>query len=602
MAGHWSDPLLECHQKAINAFEKKHPRVSPPKFWELSLSIDDDLFTMALNGIVREIRFQPMAASPLGTSVLLRYLLRTRLSNVRGNHLWPEVEHFLCRATGQELPSLATQKFFRESLLQCHETELPLHKNRFVMFLLKDVGIGYDRSHLVRTFLEDLLIRRRLNPPSSADSILSEQLSAITDSHLKALTAVLEDTGRALLAIADFSAQYPELSPSIKDSWETIHAFWLDTLRIDLDRLLPEGRRILEPILPRATRSTVRVRPAIPRAHPFRTLIASVSQSGVVVVNHRHDVILVETNAPLHVSLPVEMRYEEVLKSVFRIHLQGWPMDPVIIETGMSQWTIINSEAANISGTAPHPLFWGDLRIEGRGVAPIKAAEVEAIQGTVPRAWNRELMEVIIDAPRNFRLQMPLDDGKRFTDHLRGLGIGPVTLGLQYCGVRLPQKYHLYLFDSTPVVEPTAQDVPSIVRWNDRDGDSIQLTGTIERKPGSNIVHANYLIPGTAAVLTCHWQAIVEDVQLFADGVLVPWETELWAGSVQNDLALTVVGMAQSPVRVEVEGRPITQRNLIQEIREVMQQIPSDSLTMKVYVGGTERVWRLKTGPGDITA
>ncbi|PSR33886.1 MAG: hypothetical protein C7B46_07795 [Sulfobacillus benefaciens] len=602
MSGHWSDPLLECHQKAIHAFEKKHPGASPPRFWELSLSIDDDLFTMTLNGIVREIRFLSMAANPLGTSVLLRYLLRTRLSNVRGNHLWPEVEHFLSRATGQELPSLATQNFFRESLLQCHEAELPLHKNRFVMFLLKDVGIGYGRSHLVRTFLENLLTRHRLNPTDSTDRLLLEQLSEISDSDLKALSAVLEDTGRALLAIADFSVRYPEFSPSSKDSWEENRSFWLDALRIDLDRLLPEGRRILEPILLRATRSTVRVRQMTPKRHPVRTLIASVSQSGVVVVNGRHDVIVVETNAPLHVSFPVEIRYDEMPKSVFRVHLQGWPIEPVTIDTGMSQWTIINSEAAYISGTEPRPLFWGNLRIEGRGVAPINAADVKTIQGKIPQAWDHELMEVVIDTPRKLPVQMPFTNAEQFTDHLRELGTGPVTLGLQYCGVRLPQKYHLYLFANPPVVKPSAEDIPSTVRWNDRNGDSIQLTGTIEKKQGSNIVHANYLIPGTAAVVTCHWQTIVEDVQLFADGVLVPWEKKLWAGSVQNDLALTVVGMPQSPVRIEVEERLITQRNLMQEIREVMHQIASDSLTMKVYAGGTKRLWTLITGPGDITA
>lgn len=251
MPSHWSDPLLEHYQEAIDAFTKKHHGAPPPRFWELSLSIEDVLVTMALNGIVQEIRIRPLSVNPLGTSVFLRYLLRAR---------------------------------------------------------------------------------------------------------------------------------------------------------------------------------------------------------------HRHDLISVETNAPLHASLPVEMRREEVLKSVvFRIHLQGWPRDPVTIKTGMSQWTIINSEGANILGTTPYPLVWENMRIEGRGVAPINLAEVETIQGAVPPTWNRELMEVTIDAPRKLPVQMPIIDGERLTGYLRRLGTGPVTLGLQYSGVSLPQKYHLYLFASAPVVEPTAQ-------------------------------------------------------------------------------------------------------------------------------------------------
>ncbi len=596
-SGYWAEPLLNTYYEAVRSFEESHPGTPHPHFWELRLSFDEPVVLKAVHGITYEIRIEPMAVKPLAASIFLRYLLRTRLSDIRGNHLWPEVEQYLQETAGVRLPSAKVQNFFRESLIQCHGDQLPQHKNRFVMFLLHDVGIGYRRSSLVRLFLEDLLRHRRIDPYSPPDVVLENQLAGISDPDLGALSVVLETTGRALLAISDFSAEHPHRVPSSDQSWDMIRAFWLETLRLDLDRLLPEGRQILEPIIPRVVihrphRNGVKNETL---AHEGIMLVAGVSQSGTILVANQHTPLTVETAEPLEIVGQVSMRREEH-DGYRRIHLEGWSPDPVIVRTGNNQWTIVNAEAATITGGSEHT-DWPDIRIIGRGgIVPLTTSEVGLLRGSVPESWEQRFVEVTLQVPGRLPRQVSLQDVDQQADYLRAIGTGLLTIGFRYRGLTLPQKYHFYLFDEPPVIEPTALGEPSIIGWLDRDGHANQLEGRPRETSSEGLARAVYSVPGTGGHLTCAWRPVLDYARLEADGMLVPEGSVFWLGVVQKELTLSIGTMNAV---LAVAGRRIEPDDLMTVLGELLKMNPPERLGL-VYAGRKSRMWSLATGPGNI--
>jgi len=601
-SSYWGQPLLNTYWAAVRSFQEHHVGTSPPHFWELWLSFDEPVILDAVEGIAREIRLEPMAREPYATSVLLRYLLRTHLSDIRGNHLWPEVEHLLQQTSRQRLPSAKVQNFFRESLLQCHQDQLPRHKNRFVMFLLNDVGIGYGRSDWVRLFLENLLVRRRLDPISSPTAVLMDQLNQIHDPNLRALTTVLENTGRALLAISDFSRQHPDLVPAANDSWDTIRAFWLEMLRLDLDRLLPEGRHILEPMIPhraagRGPRTgTVR----IAHARAGITLIAGVSQSGTVIVDDADTSVCIETSESLEISGDVSVASDQGQTSYRRIHLEGWPLDPVVLRTVGSQWTIMNAEAMRIVGP-PEPLVWGEVAIAGRNTIPIQSTQAGLIRGALPESWDPEFLWVTLEVPDRLPVKVPFVDMQQLTAGLKGLGTGPVTFRLEYLGRIAPQRYHFYLFDSAPRIEPSTLDQPSIITWSSREGNRVRLNGGVARDPLHARVQATYAVPDDAGVLSFEWRPTIDDAHLYADGKEVGDGSVFWLGEVQREFTLAVVASSKTPSLVRLAEQPIAPEGLATALQDLLTSHPSDLIDL-AYAGHTHRQWILATGPGHIRA
>lgn len=598
-SGYWAEPLVNTYYEAVRSFQENHPGTAHPYFWELLLSFDEPIVLKAVHGITREIRMEPMALQPLGTSVFLRHLLRTRLSDIRGNHLWPEVEHFLQETAGVRLPSAKVQNFFRESLIQCHGDQLPRHKNRFVMFLLHDVGIGHRRSSLVRLFLEDLLIRRRLDANSPPNVVLANQLDQINDPDLGALSVVLETTGRALLAIRDFSAQHPHRVPSSDQSWDMIRAFWLKTLRLDLDRLLPEGRQILEPIMPHAVTHRPRRNGVKNEAivHEGITLVAGVSQCGTVLVTNHHTPLRVETSEPLEIAGQVSTFREDRHDGTRRIHLEGWSSDPVILRTANSQWTIVNAEAATIVG-GPEHTDWPDIRIIGRGIMPIKTSQVGSLKGLVPESWDQGFVDVSLEVPGCLPRQVAIQDMVQQADYFRAIGTGLLTIGFRYRGLVLPQKYHFYLFDTPPVVEPTPLGVPSIIGWLDRDGHAIQLEGASRENSVERMARAIYSVPGTGSHLICEWCPVLDDARLDADGTLVPEGSVFWLGNVQRALTLSFLGNMKASVALELAGQRIEPVDVMKVLGELLKENPPERMEL-VYGGKTSRMWTLATGPGN---
>jgi len=601
-SGDWAEPLLNTYWGAVRSFQEHHLGTSPPHFWELSLSFGEPVILGAVDGIAREIRLEPMARQPYATSVLLRYLLRTHLSDIRGNHLWPEVEHILQQTSRELLPSAKVQNFFRESLLQCHQDELPRHKNRFVMFLLNDVGIGYGRSDLVRLFLDNLLVRRRLDPISSPTALLMNQLNQIHDPNLRALTTVLEDTGRALLAISDFSAQHPDVVPSSEGSWDTIRVFWLEMLRLDLDRLLPEGRHILEPMIPRVAVRRAHRTGATRIAHSRAgiTLIAGVSQSGTVIVDNAYSDVRIETSEPLEVSGDVSVGCDQGQTSYRSIHIAGWPLDPVLLRTGGSQWMILNAEAAKIVGP-PEPLVWGEVLIEGRNTIPIQSIQVGSIRGSLPESWDPEFLWVTLEVPDRLPVKVPFVDIQQLTAGLEGLGTGPVTFRLEYLGRIVPQRYHFYLFDTAPLIEPTALDRPSIIAWSSREGDRVRLHGGVARDPMHARVQATYAVPDDAGVLTFQWRPTIDDARLYADGREVGEGSVFWLGEVKREFTLAVFASSKTPSSVLLAEQPIAPEGLATALQDLLTRHPSDLIDL-AYAGHTHRQWIFATGPGNIRA
>lgn len=590
-SGHWSEPVLHEYNKAVLKFQEHHLGVTAPRFWELSWSLDESVLVDVVTGLVREIQIRPIASHPFGTSVLLRYILRTHLSDVHGNHLWPEVERMLYRTTGLILPSAKVQTFFRESLLQCHAAELPAHKNRFVMFLLKDVGIGYKRSSLVAAFLEDLLVHRVLHHSIPWTVMLSEKIDRITDPDLVPLIPVLEDTGGALLAIAEFSDRHATSLPSPTASWHAIREYWWKTLKIDLDRLLPESRRILEPILPRVAKHSTRTKNTLQVSsnHVSKLLIANVSQSGLVWVGDSQEVILVESTTPLDVSPKVEIcRCSEQSGAVYRTELAGWKCDPVTIHADSTTWIVVNASSFRLGGMDFCVQNWGHLNIKGTGITPLPISKIDRLYVMVPESWDTEILEIMVQIPGKELFKVKAIDHQGFLAYLRESGTGLVNLGIRYHGVECPRRYQLYVFAEKPLIEPSSLEEFSTLSWRDRDGKIIRLIGIPSNDSPSSVSAVFAVNKGNT--LICNWIPDVADAVLYADESAVAAGTTVWLGQVQQMLTLSISGFEKRRVEIKLDDYIVTYPGALTSVLNdiLIQRIPN-SLMLSVQFEHTQR-------------
>ncbi|MCL4352324.1 MAG: hypothetical protein M1318_06745, partial [Firmicutes bacterium] len=249
----FEEQIISVYTNAAKVWRAQHEQGSVPHFWEVRVVLSAECCEGAARELLFDLDNRRQASHPQAASILLRYLLLTRLSNVNGNYLWPAVAKEMATLTGCDRGSVPWGNFFREALLQVHQAELPQVFQRYVAFLLGDTGVGFNRGALVRQFLRDLLDSYQARTPHatiSAKEFVAEKIRAIPDSDLRNLTLVLENTGTIVIAMADYARDH-EMPSLLLSSWAHVRNFWEKKLGIDLDHLLPEAEAIFSQIMHR---------------------------------------------------------------------------------------------------------------------------------------------------------------------------------------------------------------------------------------------------------------------------------------------------------------------------------------------------------------
>ena len=206
----WHSIVWSSYQTAVCAWQKVHSTQELPRFWELAL--DEPLETVlgdAARAICDQAKRGGMPSYPFQTCLVLYHLLRTRLTNIRCNRLWPEVAKELTRLSGCPLEGERCGQFFREVIRSRYEAELEDNVHfRFVRFAFDETGVGKDRSRIVRDFLEKLREASfahpaGLNLEDQIDEFFQEYLRIGNDGDdVEALGKVLRRSGLALLRLA----------------------------------------------------------------------------------------------------------------------------------------------------------------------------------------------------------------------------------------------------------------------------------------------------------------------------------------------------------------------------------------------------------------
>ena len=236
------------------------------RFWELGLSLDDAAVKGGSRALAAAIRLGT-PAPPLESCLLLFFLLRSRLTNVAGNYLWPEVAKLLAELSGGEVDVNRCAAWFRATLDQAFPGPLKAAKihNRFVVHAFDEAGVGRDRSRIIAGFFEHLVEQRfRLAGDANIDSLVDAEIRRLLARSeqrrdVEALRAILDRSGKLFLRlIANEKTEERAWEYSVWP-WERLRRHWIDQVGIDVDRLLPEGRQILTQLIPRLGTSVSRL-------------------------------------------------------------------------------------------------------------------------------------------------------------------------------------------------------------------------------------------------------------------------------------------------------------------------------------------------------
>lgn len=245
--------LISAYHAARKRWLADHPGQTDPRFWELDLSFnpaDLGLLSRRLGEAVeRKADFDSTHAI-----LLLFALLRTRLSNVRINRLWPEVARELS-AQHLTVDSGRCGSFFRDALDRAYWANIPSVHNRFVACCLEETGVGSDRAEVMSGFLSSLLTSFSEEngsevPQLTVRHIVERYLEQRPDrDEIEVYRAHLEQTGATIVElIHDLQAEEMFAELGFWD-WNQLCEWWRSYSGNELNRLTPETRQVLETLL-----------------------------------------------------------------------------------------------------------------------------------------------------------------------------------------------------------------------------------------------------------------------------------------------------------------------------------------------------------------
>lgn len=245
--------LISEYHAARKRWLADHPGQMDPRFWELDFSFDPaDLSHRACRlgeAVEGRADFDSMQAV-----LLLFALLRTRLSSVRINRLWPEVARVLS-AQHLTVDPGRCGSFFRDVLDRAYWASIPNVHNRFVACCLEETGVGSDRAEVMSSFLSFMLPslleeHGSDSPQATVRRIVQRHLELRQDrDEIEVYRTHLEQTG-ATIAELIHDLQAEEMFADLGFwNWDQLCNWWRSYSGNDLNRLTPETRQVLESLL-----------------------------------------------------------------------------------------------------------------------------------------------------------------------------------------------------------------------------------------------------------------------------------------------------------------------------------------------------------------
>ncbi len=256
-ARRWTDVVVQQHQDAVARWSADHPFANePPRFWELSLDLDENVLNDAARAVAYLAKFRHVDLER-PSALFFLYVLRTRLTNVHGSYLWPAFAKELeLRAAIVDPDVLGA--FYREVLRRLYGNRLAEidHHNRYVYFALDEAGVGWNRSAIVRDFLESLLVGWQSDPTKPHEVLLRDTLArSLAGGHARsdvdALYATLLKAGSALLLLAEEVRDSALAVDMPLMDWISLRDLMFGRTGIDFDRVLPEARSAFGDLVPR---------------------------------------------------------------------------------------------------------------------------------------------------------------------------------------------------------------------------------------------------------------------------------------------------------------------------------------------------------------
>jgi len=242
----WKVKLLALSESLKSAAGSQQGRRSQSRFWQYAPEIPAADLDRALGELAEEIE-GGVARPDVRYDLVLFHLLRTRLTGVHGNRLWPEVASALWKAGPFRMDGGETAaRFFRAQLLKYHQARLGeiSEQKRFLCLAFDEAGVGYNRLDSIKRFLE-FSIKALPNPVERASaSRLSKLVDTFTarDSALVGLETTLLHSIRAVLALRTSLAEHGKLFSSRFWTFEELAGFAEAEAGIDLEGVIPEAR------------------------------------------------------------------------------------------------------------------------------------------------------------------------------------------------------------------------------------------------------------------------------------------------------------------------------------------------------------------------
>ena len=127
-------------------------------FWQCRIQVDHALMNAALSELAGQV-LSGSARLSIRYDFVLFHLLRSRLTGVHGNRLWPEVAKALWGANVSSVDGDRAGSFFRRELKRHYAKRLRQmwQQRRYLCLAFEESGAGYNRAHFIREFLERLV-------------------------------------------------------------------------------------------------------------------------------------------------------------------------------------------------------------------------------------------------------------------------------------------------------------------------------------------------------------------------------------------------------------------------------------------------------------
>ncbi len=189
-------------------------------------------------------------------------LSQKSLPEIRGNYFWPSAYKEVIRRIENNSSGFSEQKFqkyFRGAIASAYPRNLSrlqrqqIH-HKYVALIFQQAGIGKNRNHILKGFLEYLVEHARysLNGGPDAHSIVLKVLNEFVRdtpeserADVQFLSSVLMRIGEEVIVLARTLEAEPSRSEIFNWSWERLREYWLSKSGVDLHELTPSAGQVL---------------------------------------------------------------------------------------------------------------------------------------------------------------------------------------------------------------------------------------------------------------------------------------------------------------------------------------------------------------------